>query len=88
MKKQDNQTIFTYRYVWIQKHKVEKPDSIDYERKMCVKLLSGPVAEHNIFMQALKDNENVVSAAREYVSHFDLRFWENDEFRQIKKEEK
>lgn len=82
--KDDNQVIYTYRYIWLQKHRIEKPDRIDYETKTCIKLLSGVIQEHNIFIDSLKSNENILSAAREYMGHYDLRFLNDDDNRLIK----
>lgn len=66
--------IYTYRYIWTVKQ--------DNENKLNFKLLSGPVAEHNIFIAALKDNENVVRAMRQYQGEFDVK--KLDETQQIK----
>lgn len=57
--------IYIYRYIWTVKQ--------DSESKLNFKLLSGPVAEHNIFIAALKDNENVVRAMRQYQGEFDIK---------------
>lgn len=56
--------IYVYRYIWTVKQ--------DDETIFNFKLLSGPVAEHNIFIAALKDNKNVIRAMRQYQSEFDI----------------
>ena len=60
----NNETVivFTYKYIW------ETSDS-----KMCVKILTGPVKEHDEFSSALVQSDKVSRCVREYLHevHFD-----------------
>lgn len=78
MKKQENMTVYTYRYIW--KLKDEK------EGKFNVKYLTGVTEEHKQFMGRIQQDESVVSCARIYVSEVNVSLTEQHEI--VKKEKK
>lgn len=70
--------VYTYRYFFKQK-----------DGKLCVKFLTEPLAGHEKFMQTLKKDDNIVSAAREYVSEVNFAYLGySDTFKSEKKEDK
>lgn len=54
----NNETVivYTYKYIW------ETSDS-----KMCVKILTGPMSEHEDFSTALVNSDKVSRCVREYL---------------------
>lgn len=77
MIKEKNETVvvYTFRYMWK-----------DKENKLCVKFITDIEEAHIKFMEALKADENVVSALREYVS--EVNFARLGFIDEVKKEEK
>lgn len=63
MEKKDTVILYTYRYFWKQK-----------DGKLCVKFITGPQEEHAQFQNRLRDNNNIESAMREYVSQVNLAY--------------
>lgn len=55
--------VYTYRYMWKTK-----------DGKLCVKFLTDVNENHVQFQQAIKDDENVVSCFREYVSEVNFAY--------------
>lgn len=77
MIKDKNETVvvYTFRYMWK-----------DKQDKLCVKFITDIEEAHIRFMEALKADENVVSALREYVS--EVNFARLGLINEVKKEEK
>lgn len=54
--------IYTYRYLWQSK----KSEDI------CVKVLSGVPEEHDKFIKAINDSEDIIKCTRVYMSQVDV----------------
>ena len=78
MKKENQNVVYTYRYIW--KVKDAKKDMFN------VKYVTGLEEEQKRFMGMLQANENVVSASRIYVSEINVTLTEQHEI--VKKEKK
>lgn len=78
MKKGNENTVYTYRYIW--KSKDAKKDMFN------VKYVTGSEQEQLRFMGMLQSNENIVCASRIYVSEINVSLTEQHEI--VKKEKK
>lgn len=78
MANKNENTIYTYRYIW--KTKDAKKDMFN------VKYITDVEKSHETFMQVLRDNDSVVCASRIYVSEVNVSLTEQHEI--VKKEKK
>lgn len=78
MAKNNDVTVYTYRYIW--KSKDSKKDLYN------VKYITGAKVEHDNFMSKIVNDENVVSCSRIYVSEVNISLTEQHEI--VKKERK
>lgn len=78
MANKNENTIYTYRYIW--KTKDAKKDMFN------VKYITDVEKMHNTFMKALQDSDNVLCATRIYISEVNVSLTEQHEI--VKKEKK
>lgn len=78
MANKNENTIYTYRYIW--KTKDQKKDMFN------VKYVTDVENVHKVFMKTLQDTENVVCASRIYVNEINVSLTEQHEI--VKKEQK
>lgn len=71
----ENQYIYVYRYLWQAKD----------NENICVKVVSGLLAEHDKIIESIKNDDNIVKCTRVYMSQYDPNKLE--EYESIKKGE-
>lgn len=66
MENKNNVTIYVYRYMWL----------VDGSEKLNIKVVSGTVEEHELFINALKNEQSIVNACRVYLHEIDINLIE------------
>lgn len=75
MSNQDTIVVYTYRYIWKTK-----------DGKLCVKFVTDVNEAHAVFQKNVREDDNIVSCMREYVSEVNFAFLGFTE--EVKKEKK